>query len=172
MSITTKKGDLGRTKLLTGQEVSKNHDRVEAYGTLDELMSALGLARSLLPDCELANEVRNLQNDLISVTAELACEGESALVKPQTEVDIEKMEKRIAKWESELELPQQFMVSGDGHPASAALDLARTISRRLERRMIPLFEEELVSKTLFIYVNRLSDYLFLLSHASKELRND
>ena len=172
MSIVTKKGDEGKTELLTGQKVSKDHDRVEAYGTLDELQSALGLARSLLPQCDLKEDIKSLQHDLIAVAAELAAHGESNLIKPQSEADINKMEKQIESWEKQINLPQKFIPIGDGHPASAALDLGRTISRRLERRIVPLYETGDISRSLFVYINRLSDYLFMLSHAAKEIDDE
>ncbi len=106
------------------------------------------------------------------MAAELAAYGESDLVKPQSEADISKMEKQIESWEKQIDLPQKFIPVGDGHPASAALDLGRTISRRLERRVVPLYESGDISRTLFVYINRLSDYLFMLSHAAKEINDE
>ncbi len=167
MSIVTKTGDKGRTKLLSGEEVSKAEARLEVAGTVDELCAHLGLARSLVEDAGLAGEVRALAVDLFRVGAELASNS------PEKQVWIERTEERhvakidslIAALESGIELPRSFIVPG-ATAASAALDVARTVARRLERRVAALAEGGgYANPQGVIYLNRVSDYLFLLARA-------
>lgn len=169
MKIYTKTGDKGETSLFTGQRVPKTDPFIEALGSVDECNSALGTAISLLPQTKQMNEVRHqletIQHALFDVGAALATPrtraGKSKLEKTRfDQEEIEELEKWIDGMESELPPLKEFILPG-GHPAGAALHLARSICRRAERRVIPLNGD--VSETVLIYLNRLSDYLFSVS---------
>jgi len=170
MGIVTKCGDKGKTALLTGEEVSKTSARCEAYGTADELNSFLGLARASLEGEgmeELAHGIRELQLDLLRFAGELAASdpAKSEWAKPTGEAHVEEVEERIAVLEREIKLPSSFIVPGATR-ASAELDVARSVARRLERRVVALSEGgEYQNSCGLKYVNRLSDYLFLMTRA-------
>ncbi len=171
MSIVTKTGDKGETGLLSGERVSKTDPRVEAYGALDELVSHLGAARSLKPAPEIALPLKQIQIDLFRLGAELA----STKLNPKWEVrpmgiqDVEALEKWVGQFEPRLGLPKSFVLPG-GSPCSSALDVARTVCRRLERRIQNLQEKKIYSNPGALrYVNRLSDLLFIFArHEQKE----
>lgn len=165
MSVVTKTGDKGDTGLLSGERISKTDPRVEAYGSLDELVSQLGVVRSFLPTASIATPLKKIQSDLFRLGAELA----STKLDPRWKVvpinasDVEQLEKWVHKYEPELKLPPQFVLPG-GSPASAFLDVARTVARRLERRIVFLCEsEKFGNKEAIRYINRLSDFLFVLA---------
>lgn len=169
MKIYTKTGDKGETSLFTGQRVPKTDPFIEALGSVDECNSALGTALAFLQQTPEMKEVRQqletIQHALFDVGAALATPrtraGQSKLEKTRfDEEEIEELEKWIDKMESELPPLKEFILPG-GHPAGAALHLARSICRRAERRVIPLNAD--VSETVLIYLNRLSDYLFSVS---------
>jgi cob(I)alamin adenosyltransferase len=169
MKIYTKTGDKGETSLFTGQRVSKTDPFIEALGSVDECNSALGTALASLPHTPEMNEIRQqletIQHALFDVGAALATPltraGKSKLEKTRfDQEEIEELEKWIDKMEGELPPLKEFILPG-GHPAGAALHLARSICRRAERNAIPLNED--VSETVLIYLNRLSDYLFSAS---------
>ena len=101
---------------------------------------------------------------------EIASEGSSQHVNPITFQDISELENKISAFEARIRLGQDFIIPGEGGPASAALDLARTISRRLERRAVLILQTKKISEELYTYLNRISDYLFLLSIAAKEVQ--
>ncbi|MBI4126870.1 MAG: cob(I)yrinic acid a,c-diamide adenosyltransferase [Deltaproteobacteria bacterium] len=165
MSITTKIGDRKTSRLLSGEEVAKDNVRLETYGTLDELVAHLGMARSLLKDSPVAKEIRNLQVDLFRVGAELSCTDPSKnkWAEPTTKTHVEILEGKMKALESQIKLPRSFLVPGTT-PASAALEVARTVSRRLERRAVELSKRgEYANDQGLIYLNRLSDYCFLLA---------
>lgn len=167
MSIVTKQGDKGKTKLFSGEEVSKASVRIEASGALDELVAHLGLARSLTGIDKLAKEVRELQTDLFRVGAELSATKtkQAKWVEPTSEKHIQNIEEKIRMLESRIELPSAFLIPGST-TASAAIEVARTVARRLERRIVKLSElGEYDNPHGLVYVNRLSDYLFLLARA-------
>ncbi|MBI4211526.1 MAG: cob(I)yrinic acid a,c-diamide adenosyltransferase [Deltaproteobacteria bacterium] len=165
MSITTKIGDKKMSRLLSGEEISKDDLRLETYGTLDELVAQLGFARSLIPDSPVAAEIRDLQLELFRVGGELACTdpAKSKWAEPTTKEHVEKLEAKMKAIESQLKLPPAFLVPGTC-PTSSALEVARTISRRLERRAVSLARAgEYHNEHGLIFLNRLSDYCFLLS---------
>lgn len=167
MSITTKIGDRRTSRLLTGEEVAKDDVRLETYGTLDELVAQLGVARSLLKGSPLAQEIRALQVDLFRVGAELSCVDpqKSKWAEPTTERHVAALEIKMRTIESGLKLPRSFLVPGTA-PAAAALEVARAVSRRLERRAVTLAASGAYSNEQgLIYLNRLSDYCFLLARA-------
>jgi cob(I)alamin adenosyltransferase len=166
--IYTKKGDDGTTGLLYGGRISKAHLRTEAYGTTDEAVAALGLARSLGAHSELADALLRLQRELFVVGADLAtAPDERAKLTPGVSlVDaamVERLEADIDGQVAERPLPNEFIVPGS-NPASAALDLARSTVRRAERRAVELAaHHDDVNPEVVRYLNRLSDLLFVLA---------
>lgn len=165
MSIVTKTGDKGETGLLSGERVSKTDLRVEAYGTLDEICSHLGAARSFKPAPEIFLHLKQIQLDLFRLGAELA----STKLDPRWKValinqdDVEQLETWVDRFEPELKLPKSFVLPG-GSPCAAALDVARTVCRRLERKIRGLQEKNLYRNGEGLrYVNRLSDLLFIFA---------
>ncbi|BBB92993.1 MAG TPA: cob(I)yrinic acid a,c-diamide adenosyltransferase [Methylomusa anaerophila] len=162
MKIYTKTGDKGTTSLLTGERINKVSIRVESYGTIDEINSALGLARALSSSVELKETICNLQKLLVMLMAELASAN---LEKPYiTAEHVQQLEELIDKYDAKLPPLKDFIVPGDT-PGAAALDLARTVARRAERQVWRLrdSEESTVSENTLIALNRLSDLCFTLS---------
>ncbi len=168
MKIYTKTGDRGETGLFGGPRVSKDAPRIEAYGTVDELNSVLGIARSQLADGEIHALVGRIQNDLFALGAQLATPDpaahQTALIGP---AETAALEAAIDHFESGLDPLTQFILPG-GVPAAAHLHLARTVCRRAERRLVTLAREsvEPISGELVVYLNRLSDLLFVLARAA------
>jgi cob(I)alamin adenosyltransferase len=162
MKIYTKTGDEGETGLFSGGRVRKNHPRVEAYGTIDELNSVLGLARSHGVDDEIDVILQRIQSELLVVGAELACaagQERSLSMDLVTGEAIARLEREIDNAEEQLP-PLRHFILPSGCPAGAALHLARTVCRRAERRILDLSG---VRRDLTIYVNRLSDHLFVMA---------
>jgi cob(I)alamin adenosyltransferase len=170
VKIYTKKGDDGSTSLWYGGRVPKHHSRTEAYGSLDEACSQLGVARALCDagEAELAADILRLQDDLFVAGAELATAPEAAErledgVSRVTEEMVEGMEERIDRYMREVELPPQFVIPG-GNLLSAQLDVARSVIRRAERRITVLADEgELASETVIHFVNRASDLAYAMA---------
>lgn len=167
MKISTKQGDGGSTRLLSGEEVSKNNPRTGAYGTLDEAVSAIGLGRALCEDDRVREELLAIQETCFLIGAELATAPAkvSGLKKRVTGEEVGALETLCAELEEELDLAPLFILPG-ATAAGAAIDLARTIVRRLERDVVSLIqgeEEDLDNPGLLPYLNRLSDALFLLA---------
>lgn len=159
--IYTKTGDAGQTGLVGGKRVSKTDVRLEAYGTVDELNSSLGLVVSLLPKGhEAASLLFTIQNELFNLGSRLACDDAEMLkhLPMISEPQVQRLEKKMDEWESELEPLKNFILPG-GTQAASALHLARTICRRAERRTLAVSVEPI----LVVYLNRLSDFLFTLS---------
>lgn len=171
--IYTKTGDDGTTGLVSGPRRTKDDLRVEAYGTIDEANSAIGLARlhtSGLP--ELDAMLMSIQNDLFDLGADLATPdtGEPPAYEPLriVETQVDRVERDIDQLNAALEPLKSFILPG-GSPAAAHLHLARTIARRAERQMVALArtDGEIVSEAAMKYVNRLSDFLFVAArHAN------
>lgn len=166
--IYTKTGDDGTTGLLYGGRVPKDDLATEAYGTTDEAVSALGLARAHCSDPTLGEEILRLQRELFVVGADLATNPQErdkltpgvSLVTPEM---AERLEVRIDQMVAERPLPQVFIVPG-ANPCSAALDLARSVVRRAERHVVALERaERTVNHDVRLYLNRLSDLLFVLA---------
>jgi cob(I)alamin adenosyltransferase len=172
MKIYTKTGDKGETGLFGGGRVPKDHPRVEAYGDVDELNAMLGLARSIEMMPRIDEVLAPIQRDLFSLGALLAT-PQPDKVKQQLEkarIDdtrIAQLERAIDEGEAELEPLQAFILPG-GTPKSAALHVARTVCRRAERRVIALAHdpEIAVPPIVIIYLNRLSDLLFVLARVA------
>lgn len=165
MKIYTKTGDDGQTGLFGGARVSKDDIRVEAYGTVDELNASLGLAQSLGTNASESSIIAELQDDLFVLGAELACVPEkrkNLKLRLLDETDVERLERHIDTLETDLQPLKNFILPG-GHPVSAALHYARTVCRRAERRVLSLARLQLVHNPLLVYLNRLSDLLFVLA---------
>jgi cob(I)alamin adenosyltransferase len=170
VKIYTKKGDDGTTSLWYGGRIPKHHGRTEAYGSLDEACSALGVARALCrPDqAELAADVLRLQDDLFVAGAELATSPQAADrledgISRVTEEMVAELEQGIDRYMSQVDLPPKFVIPG-GNQLSAQLDVARTVIRRAERAISALAEAgELERETVIHFVNRASDYAYALA---------
>ena len=169
--IYTKTGDKGETSLFSGQRVSKCDPFIDALGTVDECNCAIGLSISHLPKDkqfhEIKEQLETIQHALFDLGAALATpRTKSANAKiEKTRFDHEEivvLEKAIDSMEEELTPLHTFILPG-GHPAGAALHLARSICRRAERLVTPIHKNADVSNDILIYLNRLSDYLFVLS---------
>jgi cob(I)alamin adenosyltransferase len=166
--IYTKTGDDGTTGLLYGGRVSKADLATDAYGTTDEAVAALGLARSLCDDPRLAGDILALQRELFVVGADLATNpSERAKLQPEvslvTDAMVGGLERRIDTLVAERSLPEVFVVPG-ANPGSAALDLARSLVRRAERRVVEMERAQReVNPEIRRYLNRLSDLLFVLA---------
>jgi cob(I)alamin adenosyltransferase len=163
--IYTKTGDDGTTGLFGGSRVSKNDDRLEAYGTLDELNSFIGLIRSVSADNEINEILLFIQDKLFVIGAILASDEigkqyTSSLV--CSEGDVQKLEESIDLFEKELPELRQFILPG-GNMLSSYCHIARTVCRRGERRMIKLQGLDIVPPNSLKFINRLSDFLFVLS---------
>ena len=160
-SISTQRGDGGQTSLIGGQRVSKSSLRVEAYGTIDELNAALGLARSFCKDQDIQVLVHTLQKELFVIGTSLAQTHRQNLVTP---LMVERLTKQVHDIENlDNILTDEWSITGQ-HPSPATFDLARTICRRAERNILRLQETgEQVEAEIIPYMNRLSDLLWLLS---------
>jgi cob(I)alamin adenosyltransferase len=157
--IATGTGDEGRTSLFSGDRVSKAHPKVEAYGTVDELNAALGQAFAVL-DEDTCEQIERVQEELFAIGAELATPGDSATrIQPE---HVTWLEERIDELEDELPRMDTFVLPSGSDPA-ARLHFARSVCRRAERRIVALHESDQgpVRETVRVYVNRLSDWLFL-----------
>ena len=171
MKIYTKTGDKGETSLYGGTRVPKYHLRIDAYGTVDELNSYIGLLRSYLTDNHTSEILLKVQNDLFTMGATLATPPEKEKLKSgKDRLSITKIsEKEITLLEHEIDtidatLPQMthFVLPG-GHPTVSFCHVARSVCRRAERLIVQLHHNEPVDDYILTYFNRLSDYLFVLA---------
>lgn len=166
MKIYTRMGDSGQTSLLGGVRVRKDDLRIEAYGTVDELNAVIGLVRSEELPKEIDALLANIQNELFELGAELATPESSAHRQQRiNDRHAADMEEAIDQWEVVLKPLRQFILPG-GTPAAAGLHLARTVCRRAERHVVTLRETSPVSEAVLVYLNRLSDLLFVLARAT------
>ncbi|AFR34771.1 cob(I)yrinic acid a,c-diamide adenosyltransferase [Riemerella anatipestifer] len=179
MKIYTKTGDSGATSLYGGTRVSKAHLRVEAYGTIDELNACLGVAKSYIQEAEVLEQLKTIQFDLFTLGSESAtpvdklflANGKSRLPLVIGQNEIETLERWIDAFDEQLE-PLQFFILPGGGKASARLHVARTVCRRAERYLVALSEQEEVRAELIKYLNRLSDYLFVLARYISHLHHE
>ncbi len=168
MSITTKKGDKGLTQLTCGQSVKKDDIRMDACGTLDELCSFLGLAKSLISNRNTKKLLELIQKDLFIIGAEIATQVKF-INRLKNRIDnnyVKRLEDNINILERRLKLRERcFLLPGENF-ISAVLDVARTICRRAERRIVTLKNKKVLKNPrILIYLNRLSDLLYLLARA-------
>ena len=168
MSITTKTGDNGETSLLTGERVKKSGLRVDTYGTLDEVDSALGLARAVSDKDDVAERILKLQRKLPALLADFASCGTEPRI---TMEDVREIESWCDDVESDLPEEHAFIIPG-GSQSGAMLDLARTTARRAERCACRLAEAEEVAESDLVYLNRLSDYCYLLMRLEEDIYED
>ena len=169
--IYTKSGDKGETGLGDGTRVPKDAARVEAFGQVDELNAVLGLVTAYCPDCPEAALLRVIQNDLFDVGADL-CIPPTAGEDPGkclrvTAAQAERLEKAIDRLNENLQPLNSFVLPG-GTPAAAWLHLARTVCRRAERAVVTLMHTEPVNPQVLIYLNRLSDFLFVFARVAND----
>ncbi len=163
--VYTRTGDKGMTSLVGGTRVPKNDIRLEAYGTVDELNSEIGLLVSLITDERDVAFLHGVQNRLFVVGSNLATDQsitELRQASVMTTEDVEEMEREIDRIDSALPKHNAFVLPG-GCQASAVCNVCRTVCRRSERRILTLAQEAQVQEELMKYINRLSDYLFVLS---------
>lgn len=164
MKIYTKTGDKGTTSLVGGQRVPKNSARLEAYGTVDELNSCIGIVRSCKLNAPLVEELVEIQRRLFDVGGNLATDPSDLHVKVCIrEEDIIMLEQAIDRMDADVPPMRAFVLPGGDSQAVSFCHLARTICRRAERRILDLSAQSDVDELLLKYINRLSDYLFMLS---------
>ncbi len=164
MKIYTRTGDKGQTGLLGGQRVGKDHLRIEAYGTIDELNSHLGMLSDLSPD--RSQQIVGIQEKLFSIGSRLASASDADADKfhvPQVnEADIVALEQAMDVMDKELPEMRNFILPG-GHPAISQAHICRTICRRAERQVVRLAAHEVFPEIIVRYLNRLSDLLFVVA---------
>jgi cob(I)alamin adenosyltransferase len=174
IKIYTKTGDLGKTSLIGGTKVPKSNIRIEAYGTVDELNSFIGLTSDYLTHNPSRLVLKEIQDRLFTIGSSLACdpEKESSLKIPDLkETDIEFLEKEIDRMNEELAPMRSFILPG-GHVAISTAHVTRCVCRRAERICVDMQENNLFVDPLVIkYLNRLSDYLFILARFIGHLLN-
>ena len=164
MKVYTKTGDKGTTALVGGQRVKKYSDRIEAYGTVDELTSYIGLIRDSGADANISDQISIIQNNLMVLGGELAAQEGFDLSKiPTVKAHfITWLDQRIDEMEEDLPPLKSFVLPG-GHLIVSHCHISRTICRRAERKAILVSEQAKMSPLVLQYLNRLSDYLFVLS---------
>jgi cob(I)alamin adenosyltransferase len=166
VKIYTKKGDKGKTTLVFGENVAKDHPRVKAYGTIDELNASLGVATSFVKNRQVKQILQDIQNELFNIGAELASSGKLKkktseyyqLNKSKT-ADLEEL---IDCYDEQLPSLKTFILAS-GINVATSLQLTRTICRRAEREVVTLSKKEKVNPNILAYLNRLSDLLFVLA---------
>lgn len=166
MKIYTKTGDEGNTKLFGGKKVKKSSKRLHAYGEIDELNAILGIVLVHVNDSSLKNIILTLQNELFILGSDLATPIEQSVsnksiprIKEEMVISLEKLIDRYAEQLS----PIRNFILPNGTVASSFLHMARTVTRRAERNIVSLMEEEDINKTILKYINRLSDLFFVLA---------
>jgi cob(I)alamin adenosyltransferase len=167
--VYTKVGDGGETQLVGGRLVSKASPRVEAYGDVDELNSVLGVALAWIEDAEIAGLVREIQNELFTLGADLASPADVSVPRID-EAAVTRLEKKIDALLEELPPLQEFILPG-GRKDAAYLHLARAVARRAERRTVSLAAAEPINATAIVYLNRLSDLLFVAARVANRRAN-
>ncbi len=173
MKIYTGFGDSGKTSLWGGEIVKKNDPRVSAYGALDELNSATGLIRSLNDSIEIDSVLKNRQNEIFNLSSEIAASGkkqDTELTNAISEEHIRVLESEIDVWTEELPPLKKFILPGGGMAAAQA-HIARTICRRAEREMVGAANTNQLREICLVYINRLSDWFFVLGRYLNYLQN-
>lgn len=164
--IYTKTGDLGKTSLIGGTKVAKSHIRIEAYGTVDELNSFIGLLSDHLTVQQIKELLKEIQDRLFTIGSSLACDPEKDIkmkIPDLKEEDIRLLEKEMDKMNEVLPEMKNFILPG-GHPAVSTAHICRCVCRRTERLCVSLREHnDFIDPIIIKYLNRLSDYLFVLA---------
>jgi cob(I)alamin adenosyltransferase len=164
MKIYTKKGDSGTTGLIGGTRVAKNSIRIDAYGTVDELNSYIGVIRDYPIDEVCKTQLIEIQDRLFTIGSSLASDPDKSSMKipDLTEEDVKLLEKWMDEMDNKLPVMKFFVLPG-GHHVVSFSHVARCVCRRAERIIVDLKENEFVAELVLTYMNRLSDYLFVLS---------
>jgi len=164
MKIYTKKGDTGSTSLFGGTRLPKHHIRIESYGSVDELNSYIGLVRDHLKDTFIRAELKSIQETLFTIGSHLAADpSKENLWLPKIEArEVKLLEMGIDRMEESLEPLKNFILPG-GHPVVSYCHVARCVCRRAERNVVALSEINEIAPILIQYLNRLSDYFFVLA---------
>jgi cob(I)alamin adenosyltransferase len=162
--IYTRTGDEGETSLFGGKRLPKDHLRIESYGTLDELNAQIGLLRDQLQDPELREELHEIQNRLFSMGSYLAMDPDkkSDPIEMIRKADVEALEQAMDRMDEDLEPLRNFILPG-GHVTVSQAHIARCVCRRAERLVVALSREESVEGIILQYLNRLSDFFFILA---------
>src|SRR2546421_825552 len=175
MAIATKPGDEGQTSLMYGRRVPKTDARVEAYGSVDEVNAALGLARASARDTFLADQILAIQNELVVVMGELATAAEDLerFQRDGFQRTSPAMTERLTDLDHQLEKHRSFKhwANPGSTNASSPLDLARTVCRRAERRVAALPAEPNFNREILRYLNRLSDVCWLLARSAEDAKS-
>jgi cob(I)alamin adenosyltransferase len=162
MKIYTKTGDKGQTSLFGGARLPKNHIRIEAYGTVDELNSYIGLVRDVAENEAVKSVLKEVQDRLFTIGSNLASDPSKDMITPDIhQADITLLETEIDRIMAELPPLRNFILPG-GHTTVSFCHIARCVCRRTERLVVALAENERVEMMIIQYLNRLSDYLFAL----------
>lgn len=165
LKIYTGFGDKGKTRLLGGQVIDKDNLRVESYGTIDEINSVLGLLVTYLSDPALVKDIQNVQNLLFEISGELTNpqKKDDNITPPAIyDNDIKNLESKIDTMEEQLDPLKNFILPGGSREVSI-IHMARTICRRAERNVISLNRDETINPEILVFLNRLSDYFFVLA---------
>lgn len=173
MKIYTKTGDKGTTSLFGGKRVEKDDLRIDTYGTVDELNALIGAAVSEIKDSELLAVLKDIQIDLFTLGSDLATPENSNITFTVPRVDekfIDKLEKYIDSYTDKLPELKNFILPG-GSKGASLLHLARTVCRRGERAVVALQKSEDIGKFILVYLNRLSDLLFVLARYANLVTN-
>lgn len=161
--IYTKTGDAGETSLFGGRRLPKSHLRIEAYGTVDELNAFMGLLRDAVEDTNVQQQIKDIQDLLFSIGAALAMEpGQPPVIEGIQERHVEWLERSMDAMDAQLPPLKNFILPG-GHHTISFCHIARCVCRRAERLVVALALEEFVDPLLIRYLNRLSDFLFMLA---------
>lgn len=168
--VYTRTGDVGTTSLIGGERVDKTNARLEAYGTVDELNSFLGMLVTHNLPTDYKTQLADIQNILFRVGASLACTDEKIYSSMVTEETIKKIESDIDQIDSALPPLKSFIIPG-GTPSAALCHVCRTVCRRAERNIVLVSQKEMVNEDILKYINRLSDYLFVLGRRLNFIEN-
>ena len=165
--LYTRMGDRGETSLASGTRVGKDHPRLEAYGSIDELNAHLGMLQTVVPDPDEKERLTRIMKRVFIVSSTLAIDDPDQVHRvPQLlETDISELEQAMDRMTASLPPLRNFILPA-GHPAVAQCHLARTVCRRAERAIIRLTRQVIVDPVLVRFINRLSDYLFILARKS------
>jgi cob(I)alamin adenosyltransferase len=172
MKIYTKTGDSGETALFGGQRVAKDALRIDAYGTVDELNAFLGLAVRHCTSPDIRSRLQRVQGELFQVGADLATplDAKTSYITRLDDQPARRLEEEIDEWQELLPPLTSFILPGGSQPG-AELHIARTICRRAERRTVSLARAEAINEQVIIYLNRLSDWLFVLARLVNHRQN-